>query len=407
MISTKIDVHAKTLSMEFKDTSVKFNIFEALKHPAKGHSSFSIDGLKAIRWILDDLPRINPSICMHKILLEEDARPIRQHQWRLNLTLLDVIKNEVTKYLRSLGLWSSRTNKTRWFQPGFRTVDEKLNQATCKDHFPLPFVDQVLENLANSYSTCGLTQDYLHMFVRNVRIYKDVVRTLQCPEYFLEMHDQHLLEPLGGLHGDSNLVLNIEKCHFMVTEGIILGHLVSARGIKVDKAKIDVISSLSNPASMWEVHSFLGHAGDSSKISARLPYLCQASTEGHRLRLRLALCGRISGAEEKAYVHAHPPSTKLGVVVRAHVRGLQLYSRSSPRPMNSPSQLYYHRKGALGNSFSLEKFRSYLLGSKIVFNVEIRDKKGVENAIADHLSWLEREVELITIQDEFLGEQIM
>ncbi|RDY04054.1 Retrovirus-related Pol polyprotein from transposon 17.6, partial [Mucuna pruriens] len=50
-------------------------------------------------------------------------------------------------------------------------------------------------------------------------------------------------------------------CHFMVTEGIVLGHLVSNRGIEVDKSKIDIITSLPNPTSMWEVRSFLGHAG--------------------------------------------------------------------------------------------------------------------------------------------------
>ncbi|RDY13795.1 Retrovirus-related Pol polyprotein from transposon 17.6, partial [Mucuna pruriens] len=60
---------------------------------------------------------------------------------------------------------------------------------------------------------------------------------------------------------DTNLVLHFEKCHFMVTEGIMLGHRVSNRGIEVDKSKFDIISSLPNPASMREVRSFLGHAG--------------------------------------------------------------------------------------------------------------------------------------------------
>ncbi|RDX68912.1 Retrovirus-related Pol polyprotein from transposon 17.6, partial [Mucuna pruriens] len=80
----------------------------------------------------------------------------------------------------------------------------------------------------------------------------------------------------------SNLVLKIEKYHFMVTKRIVLGHLVSTRGIKVDKAKVDVISSLSNPASMREVQSFLGHAGfyrrfikDFSKIALPLSKLLQ------------------------------------------------------------------------------------------------------------------------------------
>ncbi|RDY08438.1 putative mitochondrial protein, partial [Mucuna pruriens] len=46
----------------------------------------------------------------------------------------------------------------------------------------------------------------------------------------------------------------------MVTEGIVLGH-VSSRGIKVNKAKVDIITSLPNPAFVWKVRSFLGHAG--------------------------------------------------------------------------------------------------------------------------------------------------
>ncbi|RDX60336.1 hypothetical protein CR513_61526, partial [Mucuna pruriens] len=54
---------------------------------------------KAIGWKLSDLPSINPSIYMHRILMEEDIKPIRQQQRRLNPTLLDVVKKEVTRLL--------------------------------------------------------------------------------------------------------------------------------------------------------------------------------------------------------------------------------------------------------------------------------------------------------------------
>ncbi|XP_070029482.1 uncharacterized mitochondrial protein AtMg00860-like [Nicotiana sylvestris] len=60
---------------------------------------------------------------------------------------------------------------------------------------------------------------------------------------------------------ETNLVLNWEKCHFMVEEGIVFGHKISKNGIEVDKAKIEVISKLSPPISMKGVQSFLGHAG--------------------------------------------------------------------------------------------------------------------------------------------------
>ncbi|RDY03423.1 Retrovirus-related Pol polyprotein from transposon 17.6, partial [Mucuna pruriens] len=85
---------------------------------------------------------------------------------------------------------------------------------------------------------------------------------------------------------DTNLVLNFKNCHFMVTEGIVLGHLVSTRGIEVDKSKIDIITSLSNPTSVQEVFSFLGHAEfykrfikNFSKITLPLSKLLQKDVE--------------------------------------------------------------------------------------------------------------------------------
>ena len=56
-------------------------------------------------------------------------------------------------------------------------------------------------------------------------------------------------------------MLNWEKCHFMVQEGIVLGHKISVRGIEVDKAKIDVIEKLPPSVNVKGVRSFLGHAG--------------------------------------------------------------------------------------------------------------------------------------------------
>ena len=60
---------------------------------------------------------------------------------------------------------------------------------------------------------------------------------------------------------EKSLILNFEKCHFMVDRGIVLGHLVSKKGIEVDRAKIDVIETLPYPTNLKEVQSFLGHAG--------------------------------------------------------------------------------------------------------------------------------------------------
>ena len=60
---------------------------------------------------------------------------------------------------------------------------------------------------------------------------------------------------------EHGLVLNWEKCHFMVQEGIVLSHSVLKRGIEVDRAKIAVIDSLPHPKSVKDIRSFLGHAG--------------------------------------------------------------------------------------------------------------------------------------------------
>jgi len=81
---------------------------------------------------------------------------------------------------------------------------------------------------------------------------------------------------------ETNLVLNYEKCYFMIEQGIVLGHVMSSRGLEVDKAKIDVISSLSYPSYVREVRSILSHAGfyrrfikDFSKITTLVQFFSQ------------------------------------------------------------------------------------------------------------------------------------
>ena len=84
---------------------------------------------------------------------------------------------------------------------------------------------------------------------------------------------------------ETDLVLNWEKCHFMVTEGIVLGHKVSKQGLEVDRAKTSVIEQLPPPSNVKAVRSFLGHAGfyrrfikDFSKISKPLSQLLEKDT---------------------------------------------------------------------------------------------------------------------------------
>ena len=60
---------------------------------------------------------------------------------------------------------------------------------------------------------------------------------------------------------ETNLVLNWEKCDFMVKEGVVIGRRISERGIKVDRAKVETIEKLLPPSSVKRIRSFLGHAG--------------------------------------------------------------------------------------------------------------------------------------------------
>nr|GFC79274.1 reverse transcriptase domain-containing protein [Tanacetum cinerariifolium] len=138
---------------------------------------------KAIAWKLTDIKGIDPEFCSHKILLEEDYSPKVQSQRRVNPKIHDVIKKEVEKLLDAGLIYPISDNP--WvslihcvLKKGGMTViknDEKelvptrlvtswrvcidykkLNEATRKDHFPPPFMDQMLERLARNEYYCFL-----------------------------------------------------------------------------------------------------------------------------------------------------------------------------------------------------------------------------------------------------------
>ena len=100
---------------------------------------------------------------------------------------------------------------------------------------------------------------------------------------------EHCLQNLGTvLHmcQDKNLALNWEKCHFMVTEGIVLGHRIFVAGLEVDQAKVSIIKTLMPPTTIKGIRSFLGHAGfyrrfirDFSKIERPLCRLLEKDTK--------------------------------------------------------------------------------------------------------------------------------
>nr|GFC22334.1 retrovirus-related Pol polyprotein from transposon 17.6 [Tanacetum cinerariifolium] len=167
----------------------------------------------------------------------------------------------------------------------------KLNEATRKDHFPLPFMDQMLERLAGNEYYC-----FLNGFSRYFKIPidpKDQEKTTTM-EVFMDdfsMFGNSFSTCLTNLENmlkrceDTKLAINWEQSHFMVKEGIVLGYKISKKGIEVDKAKIEVISKLPHPMIVKGIRSFLGHAGfyrrfikDFSKFSRPMTHLLEKNS---------------------------------------------------------------------------------------------------------------------------------
>nr|GEY43107.1 reverse transcriptase domain-containing protein [Tanacetum cinerariifolium] len=213
---------------------------------------------RAIAWKLSDIKGIDPEFCTHKILMEEDFEPAIQHQRRVNPKIQDVIKNKVLKILDA-GLIYSISDRWRV------CIDyRKLNEATHKDHFLLPFMDQMLERLAGNQYYCFL-DGFSGYFQISIDLKDQEKTTFTCPYGMLayrRMPFRLFNAPKKMLKRceDTNLCLNWEKSHFMVKEGIVLGHKISKNEIEVDKAKVKVISKLPHPTTVKGISSFLGHA---------------------------------------------------------------------------------------------------------------------------------------------------
>ncbi|GJR14208.1 reverse transcriptase domain-containing protein [Tanacetum coccineum] len=275
----------------------------------------------------------------------------------------------------------------------------KLNEETAKDHFPLSFMDQMLERLVGNKYFCFL-DGFSVYFQIPIDPNDQEKTTFTCPfgtyayrrmpfglcnapatfqrcmlanfhdmieesvEVFIEdfsvfgnSFDKCLinLDKMLQLCKDARLVLNCEKCHFMVKEGIVLGHKASSAGLEVDKAKIDIISKLLPPTNIKGVRSFLGHAGfyrrfikDFSKIARPITKLLEKDTPFE-----------FNDECQKAFELLKGKLTCALVIV-------------SPN-WNLPFELMYDTS-------------DFAVRAVLEFDIEIKDKKGIENVAADHLS---------------------
>ncbi|GJR25686.1 reverse transcriptase domain-containing protein [Tanacetum coccineum] len=469
---------------------------------------------RAIAWKLSDIQGINPEFCTHKILMEEDYKPAVQHQRRVNPKIHDVIKNEVEKLLDAGLIYP--ISDSPWVSPihcvpkkgGFTVVQNeeneliptrlvtgwrvcidyrKLNEATRKDHFPLPFMDQMLERLAGNEYYCFL-DGFSGYFQIPIDPRDQEKTTFTCPygtfayrrmpfglcnapgtfqrcmlAIFHDMVEKTMevfmddfsvfgnsfenclsrLEKMLQRCEDTNLCLNWEKSHFMVKEGIVLGHKISKNGIEVDKAKIDVIAKLPHPTTVKGVRSFLGHAGfyrrfikDFSKISRPMTHLLEKNTpfifSNECIQAFQTLKNKLTEApiliapnwdlpfELMCDASDYAIGAVLGQRHEKHFRPIHYASKTMTE---AESNYTTTEKEMLAVVYAFEKFRSYLIMNKSIvhtdhsalkylfakkdakarllrwvlllqeFDFKVLDTKGAENLAADHLSRLENPYE--------------
>nr|GEU78687.1 reverse transcriptase domain-containing protein [Tanacetum cinerariifolium] len=121
---------------------------------------------QAIAWKISKIKGIDPRFYTHKILMDDDFKLKVQHQRRVNLKIHEVIKKEVIKLL-DVGLKSTLFSIACGLVTGWRVCIDyrKLNDATRKDHLPLPFMDQMLERLSGNEFYCFLNgfSGYFHI----------------------------------------------------------------------------------------------------------------------------------------------------------------------------------------------------------------------------------------------------
>ncbi|XP_068323229.1 uncharacterized protein [Pyrus communis] len=456
---TLIDVEAGTLTLRVQDQSVVFNLFDAAKQPAEK---------------LDYIKGISPAICMHKILMEEGIKPTVDAQRCLNPIMKEVVQTEVMNLTpvvpKRTGVTVVKNDNNELIPTRLTTgwrmgVDyRKPNSAITKDHFPLPFIDQMLERLvgrafycfldgSSGYNqipiapedqekttfTCpfgtfayrwmpfglcnapatfqrcmmsiffGLVEQIVEVFMDDFSVFGDSFdQCLQNLSLVLQRCEE------------TNLVLNWEKCHFMVKQGIVLGHLVSRKGIEVDKAKIDVITKLPPPIT---VKSCL-EAFNKLKTLLTSTYIIAAPEWSLPFKLMCDASDYAIGA----------------VLVQRKGKFPHVIYYAS-RTLND-AQLNYAttEKELLAVVFALKKFRSYLVGAKVIiytdhatlkyllskkdakpslirrvlllqeFDLEIKDKKGSENVVVDYLSRLilptTTEEDSLPLSESFLDEQL-
>nr|CAN79731.1 hypothetical protein VITISV_034269 [Vitis vinifera] len=392
--------------------------------------------------------------------MEEEAKPIRQPQRRLNPHLQEVVRTEVLKLLQAGIIYPISDSPwvlegvsghpfycfldgySGYFQIEIDVEDQEKTTFTCPfgtyAYRRMPFG---LCNALATFQRCTLS------------IFSDMVERIM--EVFMDditIYGGTFEECLVNLEAvlkrciEKDLVLNWEKCHFM-------------KGIEVDKAKVELIAKLPSPTIVKGVRQFLGHVGfyrrfiqDFSKLSRPLCELlakeakfawderCQKSFDQLKQFLTTAPIVRAPNWQLPFEVMCDASDFAIGAILGQREDGKPYVIYYASKTLNEAQRNYTTtEKELLVVVFALDKFCAYLVGSFIIvftdhsalkylltkqdakarlircilllqeFDLQIRDKKGVENVVADHLSRLAiaHNSHVLPTNDDFPEESLM
>nr|GEW20725.1 hypothetical protein [Tanacetum cinerariifolium] len=324
----------------------------------------------AIDWKISDIKGIDPRFCTHKILMEDDYKPAVQSQRKVNPKIPDVIKKEVIKLLDAGMIYPISDSPWRV------CIDyRKLNDATRKDHFLLPFMDQMLKRLAENEFYCFL-DGFSRYFQISIDPQDQEKTTFTCPYGTFAYRRM----PFG-------------MCN---APGIVLGHKISKSGIETNDSSPGKGDTFCIFKECIDVFNTL------KKKLIEAPILV---VPDWNLSFEL-MCN----ASDFAI------GTVLGQCKTKHFQPIHYASKRM-----TEAQIHYitTEKEMLAVVYAFEKFRPYLVLSKSIvytdhsalkyllnkqdaklrlhrwvlflqeFDITILDKKGSENLAADHLSRLE------------------
>nr|GEX01128.1 retrovirus-related Pol polyprotein from transposon 17.6 [Tanacetum cinerariifolium] len=322
---------------------------------------------RAIAWKLSDIQGINPEFCTPKILMEEDYKPAVQHQRGVNPKIHDVIKKEVEKLLDTGLIYP--ISDSPWVSP----MLERLagNEYYCfldgfSGYFQIPIDPRDQEkkhSLAHTaylpivacLSGCAMHQARFKVFGKS---FEDCL--------------SHLDKMLQRCE-DTNLCLNWEKSHFMVKEGIVLGHKISKNRIEVDKAKVNVIAKLPHPTTVKDCIKAIQTL---KKKLTEAPILIAPNWD---LPFKL-MCDASDFA--------------IGAVLgQRHEKHFRPIHYASKTMTDAESNYTTTEKEMLAVDAKARLLRWVLLLQEFDFNV--LDMKEAENLAADHLSRLENPYESV------------